>query len=647
MFELAKTQGFARLGRLKTKHGTVETPTLLPVINPNISTLSASEMQERFGVQMVITNSYIIWKNPALRKKALENGLHELLETDMPIMTDSGTFQSYVYGDVDVSPEEIVAFQRDIGSDVGTVLDIFSKPDESREKVSEAWTETFERTKRGAEIRGDMILSGVVQGGVFPDLRERCARQMHDIDVGVHPIGGVVPLMESYRYEELAEVIMGAKKGLHPGRPVHLFGAGHPMLFGLATYLGCDLFDSSSYVKFARDGRMMFPDGTYKLADMEEIPCDCPACLGHDAKSLMDSPDKEKKLAMHNLYACFSELKRVREALRRGELWNLVEKRAVSHPEMWGVLQAIANNTEFLAEREPLWKDGAFQHTCPASSMDPFVRMVRTRIEDMAENAGPQEGRCAVLKFRKEREPERDLLLAEALLKKGYGEVFIQSYFGLIPFGLCATYPFGQSILPSRFGPETMGELENMWNEGACRASEPLALVDEKTVSGDALLPSNRPEKKTLVKMIRQICDYQFYPGAWEKLLAGKIEIVTSKTTGKVRNVMCDGDHVLSLRARSGLFTLKLAGGKRILERNGAERMRVVVDDDSAEFNRKGKSVFAKFVLAYDKGIRNGDEVIVVDRENNIAAVGRMLMNPRDVPYFNGGVAVKVREGAN
>ena len=75
-----------------------------------------------------------------------------------------------------------------------------------------------------------MLLAGVVQGSVFEDLREDCARRLALVDVDVHPIGGVVPLMEQYRFAELADVIVASKKGLDPSRPVHLFGAGHPML---------------------------------------------------------------------------------------------------------------------------------------------------------------------------------------------------------------------------------------------------------------------------------------------------------------------------------------------------------------------------------------------------------------------------------
>ncbi|MBP1662834.1 MAG: archaeosine tRNA-ribosyltransferase [Thermoplasmatales archaeon] len=115
-FELKERDAAGRLCRFTTKHGTVTTPNLLPVINPNKMIIPPKEMKKRFGTDILITNSYIIYKNPELKKQALESGVHTLIDFDGSIMTDSGTFQNYVYGDVHLDPVEIVQFQRDIGS---------------------------------------------------------------------------------------------------------------------------------------------------------------------------------------------------------------------------------------------------------------------------------------------------------------------------------------------------------------------------------------------------------------------------------------------------------------------------------------------------------------------------------------------------
>ena len=143
LFEVTARDGRARLGKLHTKHGILETPTLLPVINPNIRTVEPREMWDRYGIGALITNSYIIWKHQHLKDKALVDGVHELLDYPGVIMTDSGTFQSYVYGDVEVGVEEIVEFQRSIGVDIATMLDVFSRPDMKHSEVASAVDETL------------------------------------------------------------------------------------------------------------------------------------------------------------------------------------------------------------------------------------------------------------------------------------------------------------------------------------------------------------------------------------------------------------------------------------------------------------------------------------------------------------------------
>src|SRR5947209_14108240 len=97
-----------------------------------------------------------------------------------------------------------------------------------------------------------MSLVGAVQGCLHPDLRERCARSVSSLDVAVCAIGGVVPLLETYRFRALVPVTIASKKGLDPSKPVHLFGPGHPPVFRLATLLGCALSASARYRKYAR-----------------------------------------------------------------------------------------------------------------------------------------------------------------------------------------------------------------------------------------------------------------------------------------------------------------------------------------------------------------------------------------------------------
>jgi len=120
---------------------------------------------------------------------------------------------------------------------------------------------------------------------------------------------------------------------------------------------------------------------------------------------------------------------------------------------------------------------------------------------------------------------------------------------------------------------------------------------------------------------------------------------VISKNTGKVRNVLVDGEHVLSLRAEDGFFTLKAAGARRLHAAFSFPRLRVVVDADAVPFQREGKNVFAKFVREADPEIRPGDEVLVVSTEDELCAVARAAMNRREMLSFKRGVAAYVREG--
>ncbi|UCF08930.1 MAG: tRNA guanosine(15) transglycosylase TgtA, partial [Thermoplasmata archaeon] len=355
MFELKERDGLGRMGLLHTGHGDVKTPVLMPVINPNQMLVSPREMKEVFGVQMVITNAYIIGKNQGLRERALKSGVHGLLDFDGAVMTDSGTFQSHVYGEVAVGSSEILEFQKDIGSDVGTILDKFSEMDDSQDKVREDVEETVRRAEEAVPLRGEMALACPVQGGNFPELRRLCAERVSKLECEVHPIGSVVPLMESYRFRELVEVIIASKKGLLPSRPVHLFGAGHPMIFGLAVLLGCDMFDSASYAKYAKDGRLLFPDGTRKLEEIYEMPCSCPICNKHSVEYLKEMHEEgdTKSLAMHNLYVSFAEIRRIRQAIHEGSLWEYVEERCRVHPSLLSALKTLRHHKKYLERYEP------------------------------------------------------------------------------------------------------------------------------------------------------------------------------------------------------------------------------------------------------------------------------------------------------
>tara|TARA_Y100000766_G_scaffold283115_1_gene297947 strand:+ start:4012 stop:6315 length:2304 start_codon:yes stop_codon:yes gene_type:complete len=336
LFEITARDGRGRLGRLHTAHGILETPALLPVINPNIRTIEPREMWDRYGIGALITNSYIIWKHEELKEIATTKGVHSLLDYPGVIMTDSGTFQAYVYGDVEVGVEEIVEFQNSIGVDIATMLDVFSRPDMTEEQVAECVKETILRAPASLEAAGSTMLNGPIQGGLFKHLRTQSAQGMGKYDFAVHPVGGIVPVMERHLYKDYAKIMLASIPHLPPNRPVHMFGCGHPMLFPMSIALGADLFDSAAYALFARDGRLLTPWGTQKIESLVEWPERMPCVAAHTPQEVrsMSKDEKTALLARYNLEVTLSELDRCKQAIRDGTLWRLVERRSHQHPAL-------------------------------------------------------------------------------------------------------------------------------------------------------------------------------------------------------------------------------------------------------------------------------------------------------------------------
>ena len=638
VFEIVRRDGLARIGRFQTRAGVLETPALLPVVNPKIFTVTPRELYDEFGFRALITNSYIIKNTPGLKERALEEGLHKLLDFEGTVMTDSGTFQSHMYGEVEVTNEEMVQFQKDIGSDIGTVLDIFTEPYWTKEQTAKSIETTLERMQVACDMKGDMMINGVVQGSVYQDLREDCARRMASMDVDVHPIGGVVPLMEQYRYSELVDVVISSKKGLNPNRPVHLFGAGHPMVLALAALMGCDLFDSASYAKFARDDRMMFIDGTYRLADMQALDCNCPACRGHTIESLrkLTRDQRTKIIARHNLYQITSELSLVRRYIREGRLWELAEMRCRGHPALLDGLRRLKEHVAFLERTEPISRDGAMFYTGSETRGRPIFKRYADRV---MERYVPPTDKAAM--FPDGGKPYNRVYgeQFDKAMKAGYTPI-VTSPFGPVPAELDEIYPLAQSLFPEITDAETVTESDNLTFDFIEK------MGFKEVIEADEIPDGGDMEYDPDVLRAKAIANYQFGIDVADAMFRGKIEIVKSRKTGKIRNVISDGEHILSLRAGDGLYTLRPEGAQRILEKIPSPRMRVIVNDDSVPFVSEGRNAFAQFVLDADDEIRPMEEVIVVDKNDRLLATGRALLIKSEMKSLKKGIAVKVRTGS-
>lgn len=645
-FEMKNRDAAGRIGKLTTAHGSVTTPSLLPVINPNKMIITPKEMKKLFGTEMVITNSYIIRKSDSLRSIALEKGVHKLIDFDGPIMTDSGTFQSYIYGDVNVDPLEIVSFQRDIGSDIGTILDIFGTPDQTKVQAEDAVKETIIRAKASIPLKYEMNIATTVQGGVYPWLRTMCAQQLAKLNPDLFPIGGVVPLMENQCYVDLVKVILASKKGLPSGKPVHLFGAGHPMVFSLAVALGCDLFDSSAYVKYALQDRLVYPWGTKKLADISELGCQCPICSSYSAEELRKCSKQQriKLIAKHNLYVSTAELKRIRNAIVEGCLWEHVERIACVHPTLIDAVKELRqmNHKEWLERQEPIYKRKAFFYTSDQTIHRPLIVRLHQRLIDYL-NDSP-----AKFLLLPEREKPYQMSYSKELQNMisiiNEYEIVVETPLGPIPIWLDEMYPFAQSVFPKGIDYETKEYVTQIFSE--VLKEKKIITLDkfESMKIGREMCSKEDLEKILDQKRVRSVAWMQFGKIAVQPLFHGGLQINKSKKTGKIRTVFCDDVHVLSMRASDGLFTLKKDGAKRIHSYCPSPFLRVVIDDDAVPFVEEGKSVFAKFVKNCDHRLRPFDECLIVDNNDSLIAVGRCLLNREEMLSFSHGIAVKNRE---
>ena len=147
------------------------------------------------------------------------------------------------------------------------------------------------------------------------------------------------------------------------------------------------------------------------------------------------------------------------------------------------------------------------------------------------------------------------------------------------------------------------------------------------------------------LRRIRSVADYQFGKGVGAKLFPENVEILHSKQTGRIRYVYLGGKRLVTLRPTDGLFSLSIAGAKRIAENAGLAKCFVTVQDDVSEFIAEGGDVFAVHVVKADDEIRPKDEVIVVDEGGKVLAVGRAVLSGEEMRAFKIGVAVKVRRG--
>lgn len=469
-----------RLGRLSVGGRTVRTPALLPVINPHLQIITPAEMQA-MGVEALITNAYIFHQSEQFSSEVRERGLHDLLGFEGVIMTDSGSFQLSVYGDVCITNTETLDYQKAIGSDIWVPLDIPTSPFADRDTAERDLAVTMERLREARSVFGtDAPIAAPVQGGIHTDLRRQAAREISGMDFSFCPIGAVVPLMESYRYRDLLSVVMASKTALSLSSCIHLFGAGHPAMFAFAVAIGCDIFDSAAYALYAKEGRYLTPHGSYRLSDISDLPCACSVCRSHTADEIRSSGEKERLLALHNLSVTLAEISRIRQAITDGTLWELVDERCRGHPQLLAAYRDLVQQSPGLEPHDRSSKRRFFyrgDESCKRTEVIRYQKQVsRFRL-----------GKTVLIGI-----GCRPLEIFDTVLS-------FKPPFGPYPPELCETFPVGQSEIPP-------------WDETMIRQG----------CVGIRLLAESHPESRIVVH-----CKAPWYPVVLSELPG--LEVVTDE----------------------------------------------------------------------------------------------------------------------
>ena len=401
-FEVRYTDLAGRIGKLKTPHGNLETPAFIPVIHPIRQTITPHFLKS-LGFNAVITNAYITLRHYG--DEARKRGIHDIIKYDGVIMTDSGGYQVLEYGSIDVEPTVMAIFENDIRSDIPVPLDKPTGYGLKYEKAKDYVEQTLENARetlnaiqgrKSKEIKNNIgneydkddtngaIWVGPIQGAEHSDLVKYSADALDKMGFNLMAIGSPVELMEAYEFSTLAHMIAIVKRAI-PAKPIHLFGAGHPITIPLAVALGCDMFDSASYILYAKDNRYMHSNGTTRLEDLSYLPCQCPICTTYSIKELfyMDRDSRTLEVAKHNPYILKAEVDAVKQAIMDGRLWEYVMQKARAHPKLMEAIELL-KTFEYIEEGTPIFKEKAVFFYDPIDQYRPEAKRFRNIVSKFA-----------------------------------------------------------------------------------------------------------------------------------------------------------------------------------------------------------------------------------------------------------------------
>lgn len=353
-YELIKTckQTGARLGKLHTPHGVIETPIFMPVGTlATVKTMSPEELKE-MKAQIILSNTYHLYLRPGDDIVKEAGGLHTFMNWDRPILTDSGGFQvfslsnmrkieeegvhfrSHLNGDkLFISPEKATQIQNNLGADIIMAFDECAPYPAERDYVKSS----LERTSRWAERclkahqkQGDQALFGIVQGGMYADLRAQSARDITSLDFPGYAIGG---LSVGEPKNMMNEVLEETTPLLPQNKARYLMGVGSPDALLDGVIRGIDMFDCVLPTRIGRNGTAMTSKGRLVVRNAKyardfnpiDPACDCYTCKNYSRAYIRhlvkcDETFGFRLTSYHNLYFLLKLMENIREAIRQDAL---------------------------------------------------------------------------------------------------------------------------------------------------------------------------------------------------------------------------------------------------------------------------------------------------------------------------------------
>ena len=349
-FEIEQTAGPARAGWLHTAHGSIPTPVFAPVGTQATVKAVTVEQLRQLGASLILGNTYHLYLRPGAERVQRLGGLHAFMGWTGPILTDSGgyqvfslsetrridadgvTFRSHIDGSSHrLTPEVAIAIQQALGADIIMAFDECAPPSDRRyNEQAMARTHAWAERCLTAHRPGEQALFGIVQGGVFPDLRRQSAQFIASLPFAGVAIGGLSVGETKAEMHAALEVVVPE---LPPARPRYLMGVGSPDDLVEAVVRGIDMFDCVLPTRMARNHAALTPRGRLNLrnAAFADDPrpidetCDCATCQHHSRAYLRHLMVAQEILAatlvsIHNLRMLIRLTEQLRQAILDGSL---------------------------------------------------------------------------------------------------------------------------------------------------------------------------------------------------------------------------------------------------------------------------------------------------------------------------------------